>query len=47
MIVDADCLQVSFINEDQKVQAIKNWEHHWDAFVEEVAALNLDFMSGS
>jgi len=40
-------LEVSFIDEAQKVQAIKNWERHWDAFVEEVAALKLDFLSDS
>jgi hypothetical protein len=33
------------MDDDTKAQAIKNWEHHWDAFVEEVAALDIESMS--
>jgi len=37
-------LEVSFIKEDEKTTAIENWQRRWDAFVEEVAGLDLNFL---
>jgi len=38
-------LEASFLEDDAKTRAIQDWEGHWQAFVKEVAALNLDFIS--